>query len=614
MARMTKSKESVEELQMVLELTKLLNSSNDINYILNAVMDRTLKLLKRADIGVIFLYDKIDDVLKLEYSVGFGNIKMSLKPGESITGIAFNQKKTLHLKSHQEMVDAMASMGRNKFSILEDKISKPMANLQSSISCPLMHNEECVGVFVIDNYYGKDPLNEQDIYLAELISLHATIAIVNASNYKIITDNQLSLERYSNLVEEEKNRYEYSTYLHNKFTEMVLNGNSINDIVKEVSVMLRKDVFTVDMTYKMSSYAGEYFIDEEKLKQQKINLISLLSKKRQSIFYSKEISNWIYFNPISVNKEVLGWVGVVSDTGKFSELERIAIDKCSTIIALERLKMNELADMQQSLKGDFLENLLSDRSTEFMTKFAEKYHYNFDGIHQLIIMRMEYKNVDAVLRSNLRYIFRDIQQLNMNFFSNSITLQKRNYIITIFDREDSFDKVALSQLIETMLEKANYVLSQIGVEFECTIGVSEIIRTNSDFREIYDNTMQIFRLDLDKRGNCNYYYFEDLEIKRFLLNNKKEDLEKFVNKTFGPLREYANASRVDLYDTLKIYVQTGGNWTLTKEMLHIHGNTLSYRLKRLKEILEYDFTIYQNRFRLQIALEIIELYPELSVL
>lgn len=57
-------------------------------------------------------------------------------------------------------------------------------------------------------------------------------------------------------------------------------------------------------------------------------------------------------------------------------------------------------------------------------------------------------------------------------------------------------------------------------------------------------------------------------------------------------------------------LKSGANWTATKKVMLIHGNTLSYRLNRLKEILGYDLNEYYANLRLKIAFEIIELYPE----
>ena len=607
---MNRDEKRIVELQTVLEMSKLLNSSNDVSYILNSMMNTTLDFMDRADIGVIFLYDKKNDVLRLETAIGFGDLSICLKPGESITGIAFNRRKTLHLRNQNEMMEAMGTMDREKYSLLEKSINLPMETIQSSIACPLMHNDECIGVLVIDNYYGKDPLNEEDVYLIELISHHATIAIANAANYEKILENQKSLERYSLIVEEEKNKYEYSTFLHNKFTEMVLNGNSIREIVLEVSSILKKDVFVVDLLYAIPHHSTEYLTNYEQIKQSKSSFMPRLPQHQISIFYCESLAQWIYFNPIRVNREVLGWVGIVSDSSEFNELEKITIDKCSTIIALELLKNNELNSMEQSLKGDFLENLLADKSTEFMNKFAKKYNYNFNSRHQIIIMKTNYNKLEASLHSNFRYLYMEMNRLMMATFPSSITLRQRNYIITIFEHNKNINKLFLSELMKKVEESYLMILDYSKDDFDIEVAISEVADRNSNFREIHDNAMKIFNLDLKKNGRFNYYFYEDFEVKRFLLNNDPNELRIFVRKILGPLLDYKMSSRQELYSTLETYIKSGGNWTVAKDQLHVHGNTLTYRINRLKEILNLDLSDYNDRLKVQIALEIMELYPK----
>ena len=96
------------------------------------------------------------------------------------------------------------------------------------------------------------------------------------------------------------------------------------------------------------------------------NITKYLIDQKKTTFYYDRLDVWISFNPIIVNREILGWVSIVSESDGFTELERIAIDKCSTIIALEVLKNNELSTMEQSLKGDFLDNLLWDNNSELV--------------------------------------------------------------------------------------------------------------------------------------------------------------------------------------------------------------------------------------------------------
>jgi transcriptional regulator with GAF, ATPase, and Fis domain len=270
---MQKSERRILELQNILEATRLLNASKDIDFILKELLNATLKLISRADIGIIFLYDRDSGMLKSKCSFGFNEMSIALKPGESITGITFVRKETLHLKSNQEMMDLMAFMEPENRKMLDEKIIKPMKDLQSSISCPLIHDDECIGVFVLDNYSGKDPLTEDDVYLAELISVQATIAIKNAAIYENEIRNQRSLKIYSEMLEIEKNRYQYSTYLHNRFTEMILKKSTIDDIVREVSMLLQSDVFVIDSFYSVISYWGDFSVSRDALTFQKSNLL-----------------------------------------------------------------------------------------------------------------------------------------------------------------------------------------------------------------------------------------------------------------------------------------------------------------------------------------------------
>lgn len=54
------------------------------------------------------------------------------------------------------------------------------------------------------------------------------------------------------------------------------------------------------------------------------------------------------------------------------------------------------------------------------------------------------------------------------------------------------------------------------------------------------------------------------------------------------IREDAE-NNTDLYYTLKVYLLNGNNVTLAAENLHIHRNTLVYRLKQIKECIKVDF-------------------------
>ncbi len=585
------------DLNKILELTKLLNSSRNVEYILDEMLSKTLEIIKKADIAIIFLYNEETDALHSMASVGFSDTEFVLKKNESITGATFISQKTMYLKSHDEMTRAMTNLTQSSKDRLEEKCMYPISKVQSSISCPLIHDGECIGVFVLDNFDNKPALDENDVYLAELISINATIAIINASHYKQML--------------KEKDSYAYSTFLHNKFTDMVLRGGDISAIATEVSKMLYKEVIVVDSFYNISDYSDNSIYSHGILESVHNGFVKNILSDKQSKHYDKDNDFWILYNPIRVNEILLGWVAVISKTDEFTELELITIDKCSTIIALEILKNDELLNMEHSLKGDFLENLISGNSEKILDKFSKKYGYNFSNPHRLIIMKFRANEMDQVYLKKLRYLYKKIRKVNLEFFTNSISFLKGNDIVVVYDNLEEVPRDELEKLIKLYEDEISYIINIEKLNFDVSVLISDEIPNLDSFREVYNQTMKIFNLDIVKDDSFSYYFFSDLEIKRLLLANDRRELEEFVSKTIGRLKNYQHNSKPDLYKTLKTYIKSGGNWTATREEMHVHGNTLTYRLNRLKDILGYDINGYYPNLKLKLCFEILELYPEL---
>ena len=138
------------------------------------------------------------------------------------------------------------------------------------------------------------------------------------------------------------------------------------------------------------------------------------------------------------------------------------------------------------------------------------------------------------------------------------------------------------------------------------MAVSSSFKSISDFKDHYFQTLNTLKM-IEKESEKSYAFYDQLEIKKLLAKNDNEELKYFADKILMPLKEYGNSSQNNLLKTLKIYLQSNCSWSYSKEKLHIHGNTLSYRLNRIKEILNLDFDDYNDRLKLQLAFEIEEL-------
>lgn len=99
------------------------------------------------------------------------------------------------------------------------------------------------------------------------------------------------------------------------------------------------------------------------------------------------------------------------------------------------------------------------------------------------------------------------------------------------------------------------------------------------------------------------YSYKDLGIFRLLFKSADaKELESFYQETLGALMEYDNIYKHNFIDTLDVYLSENCNLLKTAETLHLHRNTLKYRIKRIGEITNRDLGNAHERLELQVAL------------
>jgi len=99
-------------------------------------------------------------------------------------------------------------------------------------------------------------------------------------------------------------------------------------------------------------------------------------------------------------------------------------------------------------------------------------------------------------------------------------------------------------------------------------------------------------------------YFGDLGQYQLLtaLSNNRE-AARFFRKTLVPLIEHDKRRNAELVDTLDAFFHCHGNLSQTALRLHIHRNTLAYRLEQIAAITHLDLSDPDARFSLQLALK-----------
>lgn len=91
--------------------------------------------------------------------------------------------------------------------------------------------------------------------------------------------------------------------------------------------------------------------------------------------------------------------------------------------------------------------------------------------------------------------------------------------------------------------------------------------------------------------------FTELGLPALLVGTPERQLAEFVSRTIGPI-----VDRPELLATLDAWVTCEGSRTAVAEQLHIHRNSVGYRLNRVAELTGLDATTFSGMHELQSAM------------
>jgi len=174
------------DFEEIIKISTLINSTFEINEVLNRIMDSANKVVK-AEASSLLLIDETDNTLYFHVALGDKGEevkKYTLKMGEGIAGwVAKYSKPLLVPNVHSD----------NRF---YRDISKQINFKTKSILCvPLKLKNKTIGVLEVINKVGEESFSQEDQSLLETFSNLAAIAIENARLYQDIKFENINLRR-----------------------------------------------------------------------------------------------------------------------------------------------------------------------------------------------------------------------------------------------------------------------------------------------------------------------------------------------------------------------------------------------------------------------------------
>jgi sugar diacid utilization regulator len=147
----------------------------------------------------------------------------------------------------------------------------------------------------------------------------------------------------------------------------------------------------------------------------------------------------------------------------------------------------------------------------------------------------------------------------------------------------------------------------------CAIGIGNICESVEEIARSYAEARSALAVAKRARRPNMILAFSELGIQRLLLKMPNvNDLRSFAEDVIGPLIEEDRSAGTAYVATLSAYFGQNNSPRRAANLLHVHANTVSYRVRRAEEVTGLSFDNHRDRLMAEVAVEIVEILGSAS--
>jgi purine catabolism regulator len=278
-----------------------------------------------------------------------------------------------------------------------------------------------------------------------------------------------------------------------------------------------------------------------------------------------------------------GWLVLAGQT--LDRWDELAARQGAAALALELSKEQAVKDAEARVRGDLVRTILSGTpvDTESIHSQAAELGYQLNQPHIALVIASAVGEQPAALQTPIERL-----------------LSQRKLTAPLLLREDS---VLVFVPITSNAASVHTLLDTLNESHPIAAGISALAPTAAHWAHGLDEAEQALVLGRQLFGPRSITAFNDLGVYRLLVAQRESpELWRFYRDTLGPLLDYGPSSG-DLIDTLEGYFLARGNVSRAAALLHVHRNTLIYRLQRIAEIADINWEHAEDQLALQLALK-----------
>lgn len=474
----------------------------------------------------------------------------------------------------------------------------------------LLRSNFLSGVAIYTSFY-MERIPDSFIALAEESGL-PLIEIPEDINFSQIT--KAILEQ---IVNNQLYLLEQSDKIHRELTDLILNDQSLKEVTERLSQLTGSNIFIYNELYDIihSHYDPNENLNIEvsytniMINQHETDLsphlTSSLKNETKVVLRLDHYVLTIY--PILARRTCFGWIVMIKPKDEWRKLNDMAIERASSIYAIEFLKKAAIEKTQIRIHSNILddifnknyanEQIIKDRALKLnydLTLSQAVFHLTFSNAKDTdskIMDRLYYITEQLFIQKNKQHLIQ-IKYHSITCLTNVVgetTLDKYNHCVS---------------LAKELMKVWNFHFPDISI----IIGIGKDYDQISQIGKSANEAQYAIQLRDLITSKVNIVHYKDLGMYDLLLEMKQNgmNLKRFYEKSIHGLLKKSD-KEIDLIETIQVYFKNNQSIQKTAEELFIHRHTLRYRLKQIEERTGLHLKSADDRLQLELSVMVYKL-------
>lgn len=284
------------------------------------------------------------------------------------------------------------------------------------------------------------------------------------------------------------------------------------------------------------------------------------------------------------------------------DFSRLALEQGAAALALELVKMEAVEAAREGAYGDFVATLLLGEEDPLLVARARAADYPLEGVQWVVVAVADARHAsEAEVAGWLRRATARASTLGWQARHHLTTeplaplAEARQGTLLLAGGQEGWDSsraAFLDHLAEVWMRGG-----------PLSLAAGDPARGVAGLRRVLVQATDALSLGLRLFGEGRCYLHREMGLYRLLRHLQgTDDLRQFLEQTLTALEAYDREHETELVTTLRVLLDHGGNASAAAKAMHLHRNSLVYRVERIRDIAHLDPTDPDDSFALKLAL------------